>query len=66
LCNGNVLHWLSFRVRYCSRVLNLGDNVHALDDIPKDNVLAVQVGGAILGGDDEELGTIGVRTRVLR
>jgi hypothetical protein len=60
LCNGDILHWLSFRIRYCSRVFNLGDNIHAFDDIPEDYVLAVQVGCAILRSNDEELGTIGV------
>lgn len=56
------MHWLSFRVGYCSRILDLGDNVHAFDDVAKDNVLAVQMRGAILRSDDEELGTIGVGT----
>lgn len=62
LRNNDILHWLPLWVRYCPRILNLGDNVHAFDDVPKDDVLAVQVRGAILCSDDEELRTVGIRT----
>jgi len=62
LRNSDILHWLSFWVRYCPCILNLGDNVHAFNDISEDNVLAVQVRGAVLRSDDEELGTVGIGT----
>jgi hypothetical protein len=32
----------------CPGILNLGDNVHAINDTAKDNVLAVQMGCAAL------------------
>lgn len=46
LSNDNVLCRLALGVSYCSCVLNLGDHVHAIDDVAKDDVLAVQVGSA--------------------
>lgn len=50
---------------YCSCVFNLGDNIHAINDIAEDNVLAVQVRCPILGSDNEELAPICVRARIL-
>ena len=54
----NVLHWLSFRVRDSSCVLNLCDNVHTFDNIAEDDMLAIQVRCSMLCGDDEELAAI--------
>jgi hypothetical protein len=41
LGNDNVLCWLAFWVRQSACVLDLGNDVHAVDDISEDNVLAV-------------------------
>jgi hypothetical protein len=60
LCNCNRLHWLALWVGNRPRVLDLPDNVHALNNLSEDDVLVVQVWSAALGGDDEELGAIGV------
>jgi hypothetical protein len=62
LRNDNVLCWLAFWVRDGTCVLDLGDHVHALDNVPEDDVLAVQMRRSALGRDDEELATIRVRT----
>jgi hypothetical protein len=62
LRNDNVLRRLALRVGDGARVLNLVHHVHAIDDIAKYNVLAVEMGGAALGCDDEELATVGVGT----
>jgi len=60
LGNGNVLNRLSFGVGCCSRILNLGYDVHAFNDIAKHNVLTVQMRCSTLGRDDEELTSIRV------
>jgi hypothetical protein len=62
LRNDNVLRRLALRVGDGARVLNLVHHVHAIDDIAKHNVLAVEMGGAALGCDDEELAAVGVGT----
>jgi hypothetical protein len=41
LRNGNILHWLSFWICDRPRVLNLRDDVHALNNVTEDDVLAV-------------------------
>jgi hypothetical protein len=41
LGNDNVLCWLAFWVRDGTCVLDLGDHVHALDNVPEDDVLSV-------------------------
>jgi hypothetical protein len=58
----DILCRLAFRIRYCPRVLDLGDNVHAVNDVAEDDVLTVQMGRARLWGNDEELAAIGVGT----
>jgi hypothetical protein len=65
LRDDKVLHRLAFGVGESACVLNLGDNVHALNDVAKDDMLAVQVGCPVLGGDDEELAAVGVGAAVL-
>jgi hypothetical protein len=65
LRNDKVLHWFAFRVGDSACVLDLGDNIHALNDVAKDDVLAVQVRCSVLGSDDEELAAVGVGTAVL-
>lgn len=54
----NVLHWLAFWVRDSPCVLDLCDNVHPLDDIAEDDVLAIEMGCSMLCSDDEELAAI--------
>lgn len=46
LSDDNILCWFALRIGYRPGVLDFGDNVHALDDIAEDYVLAVQVGSA--------------------
>lgn len=46
LSDYDVLCRFAFRVRYCPRVLDLGDNVHAIDDVAEDDMLTVQMGCA--------------------
>ncbi len=58
LGNHDVLYGLPFWICKRSRVLNFGNNVHAFDDIAKDDVLAIQVGCSMLCGDDEELAAV--------
>ena len=65
LRNGNILNRLALGLCQGARILNFGDYVHAVDDIAKDDVLAVQMGRSVLGCDDEELASIGMRARVL-
>ena len=48
--------------RLGSEALDLLDDVHALDDLTEDDVLAVQPLG--LGGAQEELRAVGVRASV--
>jgi hypothetical protein len=62
LRNDDVLRRLAFRVSDSPRVLDLVDHVHAVDDVAKDNVLAVEMGRAALRCDDEELAAVGVGT----
>ena len=62
LDDGNVLNGLVGR---SPGVLDLGDDVHAFDDLAKDDVLAIEVGRAGLGRDDEELAAVGVGATVL-
>jgi len=64
LGDGNVLDWLSFWVCKSPGVLNLGDHVHAFDDVAEDNMLPVQMRCPMLGCDDEELATVCVWSAV--
>lgn len=66
LRNHNVLRWLAFRVGHGPRVLNLGDNIHAFDDITKDYMLAVQMRSSAVGGNDEELAAVGILKLISR
>jgi hypothetical protein len=54
----NVLYWLALWVCNSPCVLDLRDDVHALYDIAKDDVLAVQMRCPVFGGDDEELAAV--------
>lgn len=54
----NILYWLSFWTCDGPCVLNLRNNVHAFDDVTKHDMLAVQVGRAMLSCDDEKLAAI--------
>lgn len=46
----------------CTISLNLANDIHALNNTPKDNVLAIQPGS--LDSTQEELGTIGVGSSI--
>jgi hypothetical protein len=61
LRNDNVLCRLAFWIRKGACVFDLGDYVHALDDVSEDDVLAIQMRRSALRRDDEELAAIGVR-----
>lgn len=65
LCNRDILYWLALGVCLCSSVLNLGNDVHTFDYLAKNDVLAVEMGCASRGGDDEELATVCIGARVL-
>jgi hypothetical protein len=41
LRDGNVLHWLTFWVRYRPCILNLRDDVHAFNNVAEDDMLAI-------------------------
>jgi hypothetical protein len=60
LSNDNVLGRLAFWVGHGPCVLDLGDDVHAFDDVAEDDVLAIQMWCAALCCDDEELAAIRV------
>jgi hypothetical protein len=57
--DGDGLLWLTARAAVA---FNLGDNVHSLDDLTEDDVLAIEPAGDNSG--DEELRTVGVRSSV--
>lgn len=62
LSNYNVLCRLAFRISYRPCIFNLGNHVHAIDDVAEDDVLAVEMGSAGLCCDDEELAAVGIWT----
>lgn len=41
LRDDNILSRLAFGICYCPGVFDLGDHIHALDDVTKNDVLAV-------------------------
>lgn len=53
-----ILHWLPLWIREGPCVLDLGDHVHALNDIAEDDVFAIQVGCPMLRSNDEELAAV--------
>lgn len=59
--NIHIRHVLAAVARF--RGLHLLDDVHTVDDLAEDDVLAVEEGGG--DGGDEELGTVGIRTSIL-
>ena len=65
LSNGHVLNRLTLWIRLYSRVFDLCDNIHTLDDFTEHDMLAVQVRGTIFGCNYEELAPIGMRATVL-
>lgn len=54
----DILYRLALWVCNSPCVLDFRDNVHAFDDVAKDDVLAVQMRCSVFGGDNEELTTI--------
>jgi hypothetical protein len=60
LGDDDVLEGLPLWIGHCPRVLDLSHDVHAIDDVAEDDVLAVEMRSSALCGDDEELRSIGV------
>ena len=58
LRNHHILRRLPLRIRLRPRILNLRNDIHALDDVAEDDVLAVEMRGPGFGGDDEELAAV--------
>ena len=62
LRNHHILRRLPLGIRLRPRILNLRNDIHALDHVAEDDVLAVEMRGPGFGGDDEELAAVGVGT----
>jgi hypothetical protein len=60
LRDDNVLEGLALWIGHCPRVLDLGHDVHTVDDGAENDVLTVEMRGPALRSDDEELRTVGV------
>lgn len=58
LRNHDVLKRLSLRVRNGPGILNFGDNIHTFNDMAENDMLAIEMGRAVLCGDDKELAAV--------